>query len=806
MWILLQILFFVVGISAFDDRLSDVKSIQYQQRLDREKSGYMRLRQLSQLLIDEIIEESNFLPSKPGLTPSKEVYALRDLFVSTRGSSWVNKNGWNKGDPCTDSWYGVTCKNNHVVALSIVYNQLDGDIRESFCDLTELAGFTAYDNQITSLPSCLSQMNNLQVLDLSSNRLQSLPQIYNMPSLSKVSLYLNEISGSLPSFSGCTNLTSVSLASNQFTGSVPSGWGSLTTLKEIYVSRNPGITGSYPSEWGNLYNLDLLWTFQTSQRGSIPDSWKGMKSLQNIEADDVSGPLPSWLGSAWTQMDTFILTGRGNGALTGSLPDTICDMKALSVLWLFGNKLDGSFPSCVGQLSAITNIQLQDQKFTSPIPSQINMPNLKYLYWSNNGFTGSVPSGFGRSVHLSVLDLHQNSLTGALPEDLSTLKALLDLSLNGNKLAGPIPSTLQSWFVKHMSVWTCRLDDNPFKCPLPAWLPSDCYASCVNATTSFELKESWYQFKKHFGKIYASLEEETSRFEIFKMNLDQVNLLNQKNGETSFGITKFMDLSPMEFKSLYLSGYKPSSNFPNKEVSHSGRKLLSDIPDKMDWRDHGAVTPVKDQGQCGSCWAFSATEAIESGYFMAKKSLPVLSPQQIVSCDNKGHDFGCNGGWPYGAYEYLLKSGGIEAESDYPYTSGGGDSGTCKFDSSKIKVELRNYTFAVPPCQQGACDHQDEQLFAANVVASGPASVCVDATTWQFYSEGIVRNLETCPRDAASLDHCVELVGYDTDDSGKKYWIVRNSWNTNWGMKGYILLEMGQNLCGIANVATFVDF
>eukprot|EP00463_Aulacantha_scolymantha_P000693 TRINITY_DN1429_c0_g1_i1.p1 TRINITY_DN1429_c0_g1~~TRINITY_DN1429_c0_g1_i1.p1 ORF type:complete len:227 (-),score=43.75 TRINITY_DN1429_c0_g1_i1:216-896(-) len=225
----------------------------------------------------------------------------------------------------------------------------------------------------------------------------------------------------------------------------------------------------------------------------------------------------------------------------------------------------------------------------------------------------------------------------------------------------------------------------------------------------------------------------------------------------------------------------------------------------MDWRDHGAVTAVKDQGQCGSCWAFSATEAVESAYFMAEKTLPILSPQQIVSCDTKGGDYGCNGGFPYGAYEYLIKAGGIETEQDYPYTSGSGDSGTCKFDVSKFSIKISNYTYAVPPCQEGACDHQDEQLFAANVVTSGPASVCVDATTWQFYSEGIVRDLQTCPRDAASQDHCVELVGFNTDKNGKKYWIVRNSWNTNWGMDGYILLEIGQNLCGIANLATFVD-
>lgn len=799
----LHLLLFITMVHAFNDRFSDPLSIQSKQRSIRELVAFKRLRTKTDQKMADIINDAKLAQSKPGVTPTTEIAALKAFYSSTGGSTWNNKNGWNKGDPCNDGWYGVTCKNNHVVALGLVYNQMTGPVPSGFCDLTELTGFTFYDNEITSFPSCLTQMSKLQLLDGSGNALVSLPEMYNMPALHTVSLYTNKMTGALQRFSGCSNLTSLSLSSNQFSGPVPPEWGSLTKLTEIYVSRNPSITGSYPSQWGSLTNLQLLWTFVTAQRGSLPESWKGMKNLQNLEADDVSGSLPDV--SAWTNMQTLILTGRGNGALTGSLPTSLCYMKYLETLWFFGNKLTGVLPPCVGQLSGIVNIQLQDQKFSSVIPSQINMPKLKYFYWSGNGFTGSMPSGFGNSPNLSVLDLHSNSLTGTIPSDLVNLKALLDLSLDGNQLTGPIPSSLKSWLVDHMSVWTCRLDNNPFKCPLPTWMPADCHATCVN-TTQVETKQAWSQFKVKFGKTYGSSSEEDTRFKIFETNLQQAKRLNQQNGEIAFGVTKFMDLSAVEFKSQYLSGYTSSPSLPNKDVKQTGRKLIENLPDKMDWRDHGAVTAVKDQGQCGSCWAFSATEAIESGYFMAKQTLPILSPQQIVACDTKGGDYGCNGGFPYGAYEYLIKAGGMETEQDYPYTSGGGDSGTCKFDSSKINVQLRNYTYAVEPCQEGPCDHQDEQLFAANVVTSGPASVCVDATTWQFYSEGIVRDLATCPRDAASQDHCVELVGFNTDDEGKKYWIVRNSWATSWGMDGFILLEIGQNLCGIANLATFVDF
>merc|ERR1719445_1935743 len=215
--------------------------------------------------MSEIINEAKLVQSKPGVTPTNEIDALKDFYSSTRGSSWNNKNNWNTGDPCNDQWYGVYCSNNHVVSLELVYNNLDGAIGSRFCDLTELTGFTFYDNLVTSLPSCLSQMNKLRLLDGSGNSIESLPQMDNMPALQKISLYSNKITGSLPTLRGCTNLTSISFAENQFTGPVPSGWGSLTTLTEIYVSRTPGITGSYPSEWGSLSNLQLLWTFMTAQ-------------------------------------------------------------------------------------------------------------------------------------------------------------------------------------------------------------------------------------------------------------------------------------------------------------------------------------------------------------------------------------------------------------------------------------------------------------------------------------------------------------------------------------------------------------
>merc|ERR1712139_370456 len=185
---------------------------------------------------------------------------------------------------------------------------------------------------------------------------------------------------------------------------------------------------------------------------------------------------------------------------------------------------------------------------------------------------------------------------------------------------------------------------------------------------------------------------------------------------------------------------------------------------------------VKNQGNCGSCWAFSATEEIESAVFMATKKLPVLSTQQIISCDKQ--DEGCNGGDPVTAYKFVEKNDGIDSGSDYPDQSHRTGKG-------------------------GQCKNQDENGLAAALVAKGPISICVNAggNGWQTYKRGIFS--KKCSSAAAKMDHCVQLVGYDkTGDS--PYWIVRKSWNTDWGIDGFMHLEMGKNLCGVADETTVV--
>jgi len=291
-------------------------------------------------------------------------------------------------------------------------------------------------------------------------------------------------------------------------------------------------------------------------------------------------------------------------------------------------------------------------------------------------------------------------------------------------------------------------------------------------------------FQAKYGKSYATTDEFTKRIGIFADNLIRNVKLNAEHvaigGEEVFGVSKFMDLTQAEFKAMYLTAT------PNK-IADEDRVVPTNMnADDIDWRTKGATTPVKDQGQCGSCWAFSAVDAIESyGFLNGNYSLTELSSQQVNACDKV--DGGCNGGNTETAYEYVKGAGGIETEESYPYTSGGGNTGICKFKVAKVAVKISGY--------KSVAKGEDNLLPA---LQDGPVSVCVAANAFQTYNSGI---LKLCP---GSIDHCVQTVAAVQGE--ENYWVVRNSWATSWGEEGYIRLEMGKNICKIGNDITYPTF
>merc|ERR1719290_328857 len=216
------------------------------------------------------------------------------------------------------------------------------------------------------------------------------------------------------------------------------------------------------------------------------------------------------------------------------------------------------------------------------------------------------------------------------------------------------------------------------------------------------------------------------------------------------------------------------------------------VPAKVDWRPKGYVTPVKDQKQCGSCWAFSATGSLEGQNFKKTGKLVSLSEQNIMDCSVPEGNHGCFGGIMDKAFEYVIKNNGVDTESSYPYEAVNGKE--CKFNKDNIGATMSSY-HDIP--QNSEADLQKA------VATIGPISVAIDASqpTFHFYKEGIYHD-KKC--SSTHLDHGVLAVGYGAEENGKSYWLVKNSWNTSWGMKGYIKMAKDKhNACGIATQASY---
>jgi cathepsin F len=326
----------------------------------------------------------------------------------------------------------------------------------------------------------------------------------------------------------------------------------------------------------------------------------------------------------------------------------------------------------------------------------------------------------------------------------------------------------------------------------------------VAAPAMLNHAEHWRSFKSTYNKEYT-VEEEATRFDIFMANLRIIEEENRAQGAEVKGITKFADLTAAEFKARYLmkSHNKTSLLKPwNGECTACVRfpqhaELLKAPPDSFDWTTMGAVTGVKDQGQCGSCWSFGTTSDVEGVWFLANHSLTSLSEQQLVSCDKR--NAGCNGGLQEEAFLYVEKTG-LVTEAEYPYTSGHGRSGTC--ESAKITNPVATVSDWAQVSCLGSCEKSaafDEAGIVNALIAAGPITIGIDASPMQLYRGG-VDNPRTCKSSQSGLDHAVTIVGYGTSQ-GTPYWKIKNSWASDWGEDGYYRIIRGENKCGVASDA-----
>jgi C1A family cysteine protease len=277
-----------------------------------------------------------------------------------------------------------------------------------------------------------------------------------------------------------------------------------------------------------------------------------------------------------------------------------------------------------------------------------------------------------------------------------------------------------------------------------------------------------------------------STLEAYKANDLIIKEHNAGNSTYTMGHNQFSGLTNEQFKKMYLSqnyAIFDAARPKNYNMELANAKVASD---PIDWVAKGAVTPVKDQAQCGSCWAFSTVAGMEGQLFVQEQKLVSMSEQDLVACDHNG-DQGCNGGLMDNAFAWIKTNGGICAEADYPYTSGSGTSGTCKTTCKNVAT-LTGF--------QDVPKGNEDALYTA--LTSAPVSIAVDAGKFQLYKSGILNPLLGCGK---KLDHGVTLVGYGTD-GGKDYWKIKNSWGASWGESGYIRVIHGKDECGLADSAS----
>lgn len=215
------------------------------------------------------------------------------------------------------------------------------------------------------------------------------------------------------------------------------------------------------------------------------------------------------------------------------------------------------------------------------------------------------------------------------------------------------------------------------------------------------------------------------------------------------------------------------------------------MPTQKDWRENGIVSPVKNQAHCGSCWTFSTTGALEAAHAQATGKMVLLSEQQLVDCAGDYNNFGCNGGLPSQAFEYVRFNGGLDTEDAYPYK---GENGECQFAADSVGATV----YEVVNITLGA---EDELKEAVGLMR--PVSVAFEVISdFRLYESGVYTSVN-CDASPETVNHAVLAVGYDIDESGTAYWIIKNSWGESWGENGYFNMEMGKNMCGIATCASY---
>ncbi|XP_030490249.2 pro-cathepsin H isoform X2 [Cannabis sativa] len=373
------------------------------------------------------------------------------------------------------------------------------------------------------------------------------------------------------------------------------------------------------------------------------------------------------------------------------------------------------------------------------------------------------------------------------------VQRLLNISLYSRKLSTSIMARFSSpLFLLVVSVLAVAVagagstfdDSNPIR--LASDRLRDLESHVLNVVGNTRHALSFARFTNRYGRKYDTVEEMKLRFGIFKENLKLIKSTNKKGLNYTLAVNHFADWTWEEFNRHRLGAAQ------NCSATLKGNHKLTDVvlPETKDWRQEGIVSPVKDQGHCGSCWTFSTTGALEAAYKQAFGKDISLSEQQLVDCAGAFNNFGCHGGLPSQAFEYIKYNGGLETEEAYPYT---GQNGICKFSSENVGIQVVdsvNITLGA----------EDELKQAVGLVR--PVSVAFEVVSpFRFYKEGVFTS-DTCGNTPMDVNHAVLAVGYGVED-GVPYWLIKNSWGASWGDNGYFKMELGKNMCGVSTCASY---
>jgi cathepsin L len=304
---------------------------------------------------------------------------------------------------------------------------------------------------------------------------------------------------------------------------------------------------------------------------------------------------------------------------------------------------------------------------------------------------------------------------------------------------------------------------------------------------ALSVEDSFNSWASLHGKSYNSQREYSYRLSVYRANLDFVENHNRQNLGFTVAMNQFADLTIEEFASLYLATVINSSELIQVDPYVAEDDFVAD--DVVDWRTKGAVTGVKNQGQCGSCWAFSTTGSLEGAWQIKNKNLVSLSEQNLVDCSGSYGNMGCDGGLMDSAFQYIIANAGIDTEASYKYTA---RDGNCKFNKANVGATMSSFKDV---------QSKSETALQSAIQNIGPVSVAIDAahSSFQLYHSGVYYE-KSCSQTA--LDHGVLAVGFGTQ--GSDYYIVKNSWGTSWGNQGYIWMSRNKNNnCGIATMSSY---